>query len=529
MSSAPAFSARLGRLARLLVAVAALLAPAAWNGVPLLYPDTPTYLRGAEAALMRLAGPGRLEPWVPAATASLPASGESEAAARAPGLNSLGDQIVLAGRSVYYGALLEAAHRAGSLWWAAAVQALCVAWLLYLLLVDAWRLPVRSYLPITVGLAWLTPLGLYTGLLMPDVFAGLAVLAVAALVAHGGQLRTGQRAGLVLLLLFALAAHVSHVAVVAALLFLALAGWWRARRRAVPAPGPWVPGLAMVAACLVMAGGAELAFARAVERAVGAPPLRLPHLTARLVDRGPGTDYLREACPRLAPESRWAACAFVDRYPVAWTDFLFATEPARGVFALADAPTKRRLSSEQVALAWQVLRREPVRVGAGIATDMLAQLVTFRLDIWGLGPRELAMYQGRVPPALFEDLRQSRGATWPQAQQLGSMVTMASVAASVGVLAWLAIRRRSAQPQGPQAVRARRAAGLVLAGLVANAFVCAALAAPLDRFQARLVWLLPLVAAARVVTALHDRRRQAAGDPPQAHWAGARPPQGSPP
>ncbi len=507
-----------------LLAAALLLLPAAWNGLPLMYPDTPTYLRGAEAGLNRLLGPGRVPAWLDEAPAELAVAGPragtagpgpwagisapSQATGRAAGLSAPQEGVVLAGRSVYYGALLKAAQWAGSLWWAVALQALCLAWLLHMLLVVRWGLPAQIFLAIAGLLALATPAGLFTGLLMPDIFASQAILASALLMAEGQTLRRGQRISVALLLLFALCAHASHLAT-AALTLAVAGGWslwnaWTARtarsiwasppaQRAKATRGPWVGGLACVAACVAGALLAEVAFSRVVTQALGAPPLRLPHLTARLVDQGPGTDYLNQVCPQLPPSERWAACSYRGRFPLPWTDFLFEPDPSRGIFAPADAATKRRLSQEQISLAWQVLKHDPAGVLGGMAADTARQLTEFRIDIWGLGPRELAMYEGRVPPALMAAMRDSRGARSPEWQDRFSALALVSTVGGalflVGRLLWRSRRRASSDETASGLVP------LVLAGLVINAAVCAALAAPLDRFQARVVWLLPLLAA----------------------------------
>lgn len=587
------------RLPGLLLSAALLLLPAAWNGLPLMYPDTPTYLRGAETGLMRLLGPGKMDAWVEPAAQAITAPGQAGSPPpRAAGLSDPEAGVVLAGRSVYYGALLEVAQLAGSLWWAAAAQALCLAWLLRLLLVGGWGLSAPAFLATTGILALASPAGLFTGLLMPDIFAGMAILATAMLLAPGWTLRAGQKAALVLLLLFALSAHASHLATVAVMLGAGLAwrawGTWQAREsarrpsagsarpgetahragRADPparagrrAPLPSATGLLLVAACVAGALLAEAAFSQAVTRTVGAPPLRLPHLSARLVDQGPGTGYLRQACPRLAPADRWAACDFLDRYPLAWTDFLFEPDPARGVFAPADAATKRRLSQEQAALAWQVLRHDPAGVLGGMAADAIRQLGMFRIDVWGLGARELALYEGRVPPALMAAMQASRGAREPFWQDRFSAIAQAGVVTSLaalftlGGLAWRGRRRgqvagptagleaESAGSAGSAGAAAGRAeprrvppapgsrdrngalalAAWVFAGLVLNAAVCAAAAAPLDRFQARVVWLLPLLAAGLALWRPAPRREAAPGantptDParsgsPSTRWA----------
>lgn len=508
----PAFPWRLLALA---LAMTLLGLPAWWNGQPLFYPDTPTYLRGAEMGAARLAGAGRLPPWVAPATMPADATPRPPVLAPgmpavspppalplpAPGLTSVNDKVVLAGRSVYYGALLYASHLAGSLWWVVVAQALCVAWVLHLLVVRLWGLGTPAYLGQVAVLAATTPLAVYTGLLMPDVFAGLAVLAVAILAVHWRRLPRLDRGLLAGLLLFALASHASHVALALVLLGVALA----LRLRLPGWQGLSMPALGVVAACIAAALAAEWAFAQAVTRAVGAPPLRLPHLTARLVDMGPGTDYLRARCPPPDRPAPYAACAFTGNYPTAWTDFLFSTDPGRGAFALADAPTKRRLSTEQLALAMDVLRHDPAGVVRGVATDVMRQLVDFRVDVWGYGPRELAMYAGRIPEAQFTAMKASRANGTTAFNDAFTALTYASTLAALG-LAWHAARQRRLGAPAGLPHRMEQVAVLAVAGLLANALVCAALASPMDRFQARLAWLAPLLALSALAPAWRRHR-----------------------
>lgn len=472
-----------------------LCLPALWNGQPFFYPDTPTYLRGAESGAVRIFGPQVFREW-------LPAAGQSPAGAGAPngdgaeqrpskGLTSVDEKIVLAGRSVYYGSLVYAGYLMGGMWLTVAVQALAVAWVLHLLMVRLWRFPARQVLFVGAGLSLLTPLGAYAGFLMPDVFAGLSILVIGIFAVYWEALARGTRWALALLLLFSLSAHASHVALAAALL-LVLAGLrafqpsWRGRSFSV------VP---VVLTCIALALAADWAFSVAVKRALGEPPLRLPHLTARLIDMGPGTDYLRKHCPGAG----FAACTYLPNYPTQWAEFLFSERPDQGAFALADADTKRRLSSEQLRLAIEVLRDSPLRVVRGIAADVLRQLATFRVDIARYGRSELAKYLGRVPDDVYAAMQKTRAAATRRYNKLLTLTTYATVLAAVGVAAWLLVRRRAGtlpRAPGPAADGFYDFAVLVVAGVVANAVVCGALASSLDRFQARVVWLLPLLAVA---------------------------------
>jgi len=488
------------------VAAAALMLslPALWNGLPFFYPDTPTYLRGAETVAGRLAAHGAPRAGSDTAQADRATQGPPVTAAPQPpapvarGLTSLDDKVVLAGRSVYYGGLLHASARAGSLWLAVAAQALCVAAVLHLLMVRLWRIRPAAFLATTAVLSAATPLAVYAGLLMPDVFAGLAVLSLATLSVYWRQLAWTERGLLAAVLLFGLLAHASHVAVAAVLLLLALGlRAWNPRWQGLSAPA-----LSLAGACVVVAIAAEWAFALGVEKAVGQPPLRLPFASAHLVEMGPGTAFLRARCP----ESGHALCAYRQNYPTAWDAFLFSTDPALGTFALADATTKRRIVAQQWQFVREVIAFDPWGVLRGWVADVLRQLVSFRVDVWSFEPRQLAMYEGRVPPDTYAAMQASRGLLEPAYNRVLTAATYASAAASLLLALWWALRRRMGAPaRVPQ--RLEQVAGLVVAGVATNALVCATAASWLDRFQSRVIWLLPFLAL--TVLAMAWSRRQA--------------------
>jgi len=487
------------RQAGVLLVVALLLCLGAlWNGQAFFYPDTPTYLRGAEMGASRVLGPAAVKPWLPQADSALGASNPdaNEPPKRMKPVTSIEDKVVLAGRSVYYGVLVYAGFLAGKMWLTVAVQALAVAYVLQLLMGQVWGFKGLQTIGIAAALSLLTPLGVYTGFLMPDVFAPLVILCMGMLMVYWQQLDRSQRWLLSLILLFGLCAHASHVALAALLLVVALAARWLSSRWR----GLSVAALAVTASCIVGAVAAEWVFSKAVTVAVGAPPMRLPHPMARLIDLGPGTAYLKKHCP----ESGFAACAYLQNYPTIWDDFLFSTDPARGAFALADVATKRRLSDEQLRFVGEVIRFDPVGVASGISADVLRQLLNFRVDITAYGKRGLAMFEGRVPDSIFADMQASRAAS--QQAPLNNWLTMstyAMVLASLLVLVVGNLRTRSTALQ-PTDLPHRLFINFVwvaLAGVVANAVICATLASSMDRFQARVIWLVPFLALAAIVRA----------------------------
>lgn len=494
---------------------------ALFNGQPFFYPDTPTYLRGAEMGASKLARPGTLKPWLPAPDASAVASaaasspvaepavpaGPAQTARKLKPLTSVGDKVVLAGRSVYYGILLYAGYLTGGMWLAVVVQALCVAYVLQLLMVRLWALSTGQALGITAALSLLTPLGIYTGFLMPDVFAPLVVLITATLALYWRQITRGQCWVLAGILLFGLCAHSSHVVLAALLLVLALVvRLFSARWRSLSGAA-----LVVLAVCIAAAGAAEWAFTKAVMVTVGAPPLRLPHPMARLIDLGPGTAFLKQSCPSVG----YAACEYVQNYPTAWEDFLFSIDPTKGAFALADVATKRRLSEEQLHFVLDVVRFDPLGVTSGVALDVLRQLGLFRVDIGAYSPAVLAMYEGRVPDRFFSEMQRSRAGQLLPFNDWLSAATYAMVVVSLVLAVWLLGRARPVDRLN-SLDRLPTAFGLsqhcigdfaawVVTGVVANAVVCAGLASSLDRFQARVIWLLPFLALCMLAVARQAR------------------------
>lgn len=514
----PSAPGRWTSLASALLAAVLLCSAALWNGQPFFYPDTPTYLRGAEMGLSRALPAGSLKPWTPpAAKSSDPATNEGTAAASSTAeltpstpstprpvqrLTSVDDKVVLAGRSVYYGALLFLSYLAGSsLWLTVLAQALCLAYLLQLAMVRVWGLSNAQFLGATVGLSLVTPMAVYTGFLMPDIFAPMLIVCVALLSTTWPALRVGDRWALAALLLYALMTHASHMVIAASLLgLLLLARWlWPAWRTA----GNLGAGkaLGVLAACLVLALVAEAAFVKVVTQAVGAPPLRLPHPMARLIDAGPGTDFLKKHCPPTE-HAPYAACAYVQNYPTAWTDFLFSTDPAKGAFALADPATKRRLSDEQLRFAWDVTRADPLGVARVVGVDVLRQLGRFDTDVWSYGQDGIAQFfQGRVPPDVLAQMQASRGAHGTAYNDWFTLANRMAVLMALLLIALAWPRRRAFARSRFDAF-----AAVVLAGVVSNAAVCAALASSMDRFQARVIWLLPFVALAGWLVLRAERR-----------------------
>ena len=100
-----------------------------------------------------------------------------------------------------------------SLWVAAGVQTLLVSWTLWLAVrAFGWRHHGLAFVGTAVTLTACTTLPFASAFLMPDIFAGLAVLAAGLLLFFPDRLSVSGRWGLSVLIAYAVVAHTSNIA-----------------------------------------------------------------------------------------------------------------------------------------------------------------------------------------------------------------------------------------------------------------------------------------------------------------------------
>jgi hypothetical protein len=487
---------KIPRVARpLLVGVfaLALLWPALVNRQPVFHPDTTACIRGADAAIEKLTGLStawsRSPPRAAAASSAEPPSLDPHRS-----LSSIEEKSVLAGRSVYYGTLLYLGHVAGGFWLSVAIQALAVALALALTL-RACRLPVWPGLAVTLAVAALTSAAWYASFLMPDIFAGLAVLGCSVSIAAGAGQDRISRALWLGLLTFSLLSHSTHVLLAASLLGFGLvaraAGWLDARPS----------GLAPIVVALLAAIAGDAVFDRAVERFVGAPPIRPPFLMARTIDDGPGARYLRATCPH----SVFVVCRFVDRLPIGSEQFLWERDPAAGVFAATDPDTRRALSAEQYRFALAVLAYDPWGQARASLRNALIQAGWIGASSFEYGEAQKRTFAAKLPAEHASRARRSAAWTGRMPIRWMSGLSYVSTGVGLGYLAYAWVRARRMSPRS--GLVALRIAALAALGILVNAAICGVLSTPAVRYQARVTWLLPVLAT---IAHLERRRRGAA-------------------
>jgi hypothetical protein len=380
-----------------------------------------------------------------------------------------------------YGAVLHLFHWGTTLWPALLAQVIMLSHLLWLTQrVARGDATVTGHLLICSVLAAFTAAPWFAVTIMPDIFAAVAPLCLLLLGFGRDRLTDAEAAWLVLLGAFAVATHLSHLptALILVAVVAMLGGGFLATLRAALPVGIAVAGLFGVNAW-----------------ATGQPTLS-PHgavfLLARLQADGPAARTIRDRCP----EAGWHLCAFANRLPMDSDAFLW--DPQSPLNRMPDgrpiAMGGIRLAPEATAIVEATLRDRPVEVAEAMLRNTFAQLgmvevgdtlgrdhlaASARRAITRLPPAEVATFDAgaQMRGTLREEAAPFLALHWP-----ALLAAMVMVAAALVVAAWQRDR-----------VRVGLLAGILIA-VVANAFATGALSGPHHRYQARIVWLLPLAA-----------------------------------
>jgi hypothetical protein len=495
--------------AAILVLCAGVLStPTLINGAPYIFYDSEHYFligRGIFDAVLSPVAPSTVAP-----------SGQ---AALVPDAETGGWAGALAGaRSPVYSVFLYMSLTLGGLWGVVAVQAGLLSGLLASLcrwiLPESWR---TAAVGLSVGIASLTPVGFFTGFMMPDVFAGMAVLAIIVLVFWRDAPPAERRLVWTMLALSAcMHTTIAALCVLAAPLgAAALLAMGESRSEALRR------GLT-IALSIVPAIVSSVVYAEATLALKGVEVRSPPYLTARIIADGPGQRYLDEVCP-LDPD-RFAVCRFSGRRFEGHNAFLWGeggTEPA---YLNADPALRRALSHEQFAFALSAFLHDPLAQTAASVRNFADQFVAISPRGDAVSSRALvAEWPGSVLISEFFPRTTPCRIAGQECNEFPELVRLEALGGAGFALALLFVAGLSIGHlrRGDRAAYAEERAIvlmllMVLLLLVANAALCGALSGVHDRYQARISWALPLLAIMACVRLLHAGAR-----------AGARPPYSS--
>ncbi|MGB3272449.1 MAG: hypothetical protein WBA66_06090 [Xanthobacteraceae bacterium] len=393
-------------------------------------------------------------------------------------------------RSTVYGLYLhlgEGTHFWGTL----AAQALAVLWLTQAVL-RALRLGRPAQVATIMALLCATTaLPVLTSLLLTDIFAGLAVLALYLLVVHRARFGAAETVGLVVFIAFSAASHNATLGVVAGLCAVGFAArpWLKGRLS--------LSGLALGTLALALGAVMLLAANVALSGRLAWTPGGSAIAFGRMLQDGLVARYLNDHCAR----ERLKLCPYRNELPRTADDFLWGNSmfntlgrfdglgeemahiAGRALIAYPGAQAKAALR----ATAQQLVM---VATGEG-SHDWIAHT-------WGIFER----YLPQELPAMRAARQQQGTFDFTLVNLIHVPVALASLLALVAILAHAAWRRRLDDKTLLGAV-----AALAILG---NAFLCGALSGPHDRYGARMAWLATfavLIVAASAAD--RDRRSRA--------------------
>ena len=418
--------------------------PALYNRFPLLFPDSMTYIE------------------------------DGHLVARALFLHQLSDYYGM--RSFFYSLGILPWHWDVDLWPVVVFQSLLTAYILWLVsrTLFATRLVAR-YLILCALLSALTTASWFTTLIMPDILGPLLYLSIYLLVFASETLSLRERLAVASIAWWGITAHATHLmlAVAAALI---LAAFLLLRRQSLEL---W-KRLAQVVLVILLAAISQIALHAYL---YGEPSLngdRPPFLMARIIADGPGLRYLQSHCP----QSNFTICNYLPRLSNDADDFVWG---ANGVWKNVDEPTAKRLRNEEVPFFLATLRAYPRAQISISARNFWQQLISFGFEPdasdWTLKEFDTTLPNQR---SAYLKSRQAHNALVFDQQ---TPIQFWTVLASLAVIAVFAIRQFRRTPP-----RLLGLAIVILPIVVANALLTGAVSSLDDRYQGRVVWLLPLLA-----------------------------------
>lgn len=414
------------------------------------------------------------------------------------------NDTLLGARSPFYGVFLYETEQRGGLWLSAFLQCLAVAWALRVFFrAVAPRSGLAAYGVAVVLAATVTSLPFFASFLLPDIFVALALLATGLTLVYVDRLGRGDRIGLWLLILAGCAFHQSAVAIVGLTATVGGGVLLIGRADARRALGSVGLVLSAVVAAVVM-GQAYVALHRVQ---TGETMRRPPFVAARLLADGPGRTYLRDACAQGATYElcRLKDLPFDDTETILWSD-----DPKLGIMNTSNHDQRVRLEDQETAFVIGTFLHEPVAQAFASLRNFARQLAASHVD----EPiRDPAVYfadnyyahtwlPGMIPNAA--DCRPGgRGCRPPFSMVALARWHQVGLILALAFLGWRLTRRDGMAALGP----APRLLGsdlgrlsmllmLTVVAVLINAAVCGALSGPFARYQARVVWLLPMMALA---------------------------------
>lgn len=427
-----------------------MIAPALWNGYPLLQWDTGGYLAR----------------WY--------------------------EGYLVPSRSTVFGLYLHYGEPFG-FWINLAVQSLATLWLLQLTLRLLGLMQTFRFVAISLLLILSTALPWLASMLLTDIFAGLSVLSLFLLVIGGGRTSRLEKLALFVFTAFAAATHSATLGV---LFGLCIAGWllrpWLKQR--LPVAGLAQASLTIVAGSLML-----LAANHALSGKWAWTPGGTGVAFGRMMQDGIVARYLNEHCGREA----YKLCPYRNELPPTADEFLW------GKSMFNTLGRFEGMNDEMGALVVRSLKAYPAWQAGAALRAMGQQLLHVATGEGTSGwiPHTYGIIE-RYIPSQVAPMRAAHQQHWElNFDDVNWLHVPVALASMLGLLVLLAdsLRRRRLDDL-------TLLAGTVALALLGNAFICGVISGPHDRYGARMVWVATFVVLMALARAFGNEATEARRD-----------------
>ena len=438
------------RVGTVLFAAVVLAWPAFYNRYPLLYPDSISYL------------------------------GDGSSVARALFLHQFSDYYGF--RSLIYSLGILPLHWHVAPWPIVALNALLTSYVFWLLARSLFSERTALYfLTLVVALSLFTGLGWLVGWIMPDLFGPLLYLSIFVLVFADDTLSTAECVVIALIAWWGVVSHASHLLLACGLCVFLLAVLVVQGNGLLPS----LRAVRPVAAILLAAVLAQVGLNAYLYRELSLNGNRPPYLLARVIADGPGRWYLQKQCGN----SHLAICDRLDKLPDNVDEILWGEQG----WSEASTEEQKEMRREEMTVVLGALREYPGEEMRVFGVHFWEQLLAF-----GVYGHDANAWTGEnidaALPGQASRYRRSRQAQGTLDEDFFSSVQdWAVIVSLVAIGLWSVFAR----------LWSRRLAGLtaIIAYVVlANAAVSGNLSNLEDRYEARVIWLVPLLACTVVLT-----------------------------
>jgi hypothetical protein len=449
-----------------LLAALVMIWPALYNGFPFFYPDSTGYLDSGNLV------------------------------ARALFQHNFSDYYGM--RSLIYSLGILPLHWNITPWPVVIFSALLTAYVLWLVVRSLLpRHTLIIYLGLVIFLSFLTAMSWTVSWIMPDILGPVLYLCIYLLVFCWDELKRTERVMVMLIAWWAVTSHATHFVLAVGLYILLIPVLMLQRQPA----RQWLKATGRVVAVIAAAALAQMLLHAYL---YGKPTLngnRPPFLLARVIADGPGRWYLEKRCPEL----HFAICDHVRELPNNVDDILW---DQKGAWASAPLERQEQMLAEEMPIVRGAVLAYPRDEFTIASARFWEQLQTFgyfdfHLDTWV--PQTI---ETSLPGSLAHYMQSRQGQDTLPEDFFTDLQNWTVIASIIVICVWALLLRRNSS------CRLAGLTAVIVFSVLANAAVTGMLSNVEDRYQVRVVWLVPLLAGIFLLAWLDNRRHPGAQNAP---------------